>query len=160
MWTRLLTWLRRTAPEAPVEQQVEQYMSGLRSPDLSVRLRTSNVLARILADDAGYAPGLRVALLEALAEQSDSEALDLVSRYVRLLANSGFPFGRQSPVQAAAQRCLDRWQAKDAERVQADVLLRAVDRPIHSDTLLRPAAEASATEPEELLRGSTLAKEE
>jgi hypothetical protein len=154
MWKRLLTWLRNPPEEEPVQAHVERLMRDLRNPEPAVRRRADGVVARILGDDAGYGANFRLELLKALAEQDGSEKLDFVPRYVHLLAGTGVPFGRPSPLQLAARVCLNRWQVREDERGQADILLRAADPPANGDTLLRPASGALPTEPELLLRAS------
>ena len=161
MWTRLLTWLRKPPSKASakeseeqVQEHVERLMRGLRNPEVAVRRRSDMVLARILGDDAGYGADFRVALLEALAEYAHPEHLDFIPRYVHLLANIGFGFGRPSPLQLAARACLNNWQAKEDERAQADILLRSAKRPANGDTLLRPASASPLTGPNQLLRAS------
>ena len=154
MWTRLLAWLRSPPVEEPVQEHVERLMRDLRNPEPAARRRADMVLARVLGDDAGYGADFRLELLKALAEQGDPERLDFVPRYVHLLANNGFSFGRPSPLQLAARACLNRWQAKEDERAQADTLLRAAAPPTNGDTLLRPASGTIPTEPGQLLRAS------
>jgi hypothetical protein len=154
MWKRLLTWLRNPPEEEPVQAHVERLMRDLRNPEPAVRRRTDMVVARILGDDAGYGADFRLELLKALAEQDGSEKLDFVPRYVHLLAGTGVPFGRPSPLQLAARACLNRWQAREDERGQADILLRAAERPANGETLLRPASNSPLTEPNQLLRAS------
>jgi HEAT repeat protein len=153
MWTRLIAWLRKTAPEEPPEQKIERLLSGLRSPESIVRLRAEQLLGRIFADPSGSDPDFLVALISAVAREGDPERLDIVPRYLLLLA-SGSTVRRPSPVQAAAQACLDHWQAKQAERAKSETLLRASAIPGGAEILLRPASDNPSVNPMDHLRPS------
>ena len=156
MWTRLMAWLQKTAPEEPPQQKIERLMGCLHSPDPRVRRDADVVLSRILRNDSGtYTADFLVALLGALAEQADPAQLDLTQRYILLLAQPGLVFlGRRNAIQVAAQACLDRWQAEEDKRAQPHTLLRAAERQADGETLLHPTSGSPPTDPNQLLRAS------
>lgn len=153
MWKQLITWLSKTAPEEPPQQRVERVIACLRSPDRSVRIRAERVLARGLSDYSASGTEFLIALFPVLARETDPERLEIVPRYILLLA-SGSVVRPRSPVQAAAQACLDHWQAQQDERAQAQTLLRASEPQGGAAILLRPASGNSSVVTEELLRPS------
>lgn len=154
MWNQLFGWLWKTPPEEPPQEKIARLMNSLHSPERSVHRNTDAIISRILANTSDYSTEFIVALLDALAQEPHPEHLDLTPRYILLLTHSGFGGGRYSPLQVAAQACLNNWQAREEERSQASTLLRAAERPEGKETLLRPASGNPPTKPDELLRAS------
>jgi hypothetical protein len=148
-----MTWLQKTAPEEPPQQKIERLMGCLHNPDPRVRRDADVVLSRILSNYSGtYTADFLVALLGALAEHARPDQLDLSQRYILLLAQPRFLFGRRDSIQVAAQACLDRWQEEEDKRAQPHTLLRPAEHQAGGETLLRPVSDSPPTDPSQLLR--------
>jgi hypothetical protein len=93
---------------------------------------------------------LSLAILDAYWSIGDGTELTTVKRLVQGTVGSA----REGRVREAAQRYLDEVRRRDEETV-ADTLLRASNGPaVAPDTLLRPAAEATESDPRHLLRAN------
>lgn len=146
-----IAWLWKKAPDEPHPEKVERLVSGLRSADRDVRRRADYLISRIFIDTSDYDSSFLVLLLDTLGREGNPENLDFVVRYVSLLAEApGMRHG--DPVQSAARDCVALWNARQAERAEADTLLRASRSPDNIETLLRPALGNPEVVPDELLR--------
>ena len=113
-----------------------------------IRADTMQGLCRLLTNEDET---LAVAILQAFVHVGDGSALPIVEK----LAAGGGRAGRETRVQQAAQICLPVLQARLARERDPQVLLRASFVPqMPSDQLLRPASEADAVDPMEMLRAS------
>jgi hypothetical protein len=152
--------LRPTAQQDPPPQEIMRLIGLLHHADPQVRHDAEILLRRILQNvHLDYSTHYVIATLEALALHTDPRPLRFVPREVEMLALSGKSYTGNVQVQIAARVCLEHWQSYYIQQEQADTLLRASERPVGADSLLRPAESSTETPPEQLLRAHTEADE-